>query len=229
MQNANPHELDNFNAMAQDWWNPSGPCKPLHQLNPLRLEYIQGHVSLQGKKVLDVGCGGGILSEAMARVGGIVTGLELASDVIGIARQHAQESGLSIDYIQTPVEDYAVSHPHSFDVVTCLEMLEHVPDPQAVVTAIAALLKPGGKVFFSTLNRHPMAFVQAIVGAEYVVGLLPKGTHAYAQFIKPSEMDVLVSQAGLSLKQIQGLTYNPLSQTFSLSKKAWVNYMVLCE
>jgi 2-polyprenyl-6-hydroxyphenyl methylase/3-demethylubiquinone-9 3-methyltransferase len=229
MQNANPHELDNFNAMAQDWWNPNGPCKPLHQLNPLRLEYIQQHAALKSKKVLDVGCGGGILSEAMARAGGIVTGLELASEVAEIARQHAQQSGLSIDYVQEPVEAYALSHPHAFDVITCMEMLEHVPDPQAVVTAIAGLLKPGGKVFFSTLNRHPMAFVQAIVGAEYIVGLLPKGTHSYAQFIKPSEMDVLISQAGLTLKQIQGLAYNPLSQTFSLSKKAWVNYMVLCE
>jgi 2-polyprenyl-6-hydroxyphenyl methylase / 3-demethylubiquinone-9 3-methyltransferase len=228
MSNANQHELDNFNAMAHEWWNPDGPCKPLHQLNPLRLDYIQQHAPLKNMKVLDVGCGGGILSEAMSRAGATVTGLELASEVIAVARSHATISGLKIDYVQEPVEAYALAHPHAFDIITCLEMLEHVPDPQAVVTAIASLLKPGGKVFFSTLNRHPMSFIQAIVGAEYVLGLLPKGTHSYGQFIKPSEMDALVSQAGLSLKHIQGVAYNPLTQVFSLSDKPWVNYIVVC-
>jgi 2-polyprenyl-6-hydroxyphenyl methylase/3-demethylubiquinone-9 3-methyltransferase len=226
MQNANQHELDNFNAMARDWWDLNGPCKPLHQLNPLRLDYIQQHAPLKGKKVLDVGCGGGILSEAMAKAGAQVTGLELASEVIQVAREHAQASGLNIDYVQCPVEDYP--HPHEFDVITCLEMLEHVPDPQAIVKAMAGLLKPGGKLILSTLNRHPMSFIQAIVGAEYVLKMLPKGTHSYAQFIKPSEMDALVSQAGLKLQHIQGLAYNPLSQCFSLSDKTWVNYLVVC-
>jgi 2-polyprenyl-6-hydroxyphenyl methylase/3-demethylubiquinone-9 3-methyltransferase len=229
MQNVNPHELDNFNAMAKDWWDPQGPCKPLHQLNPLRLAYIQQHSALQGKKVLDVGCGGGILSEALARAGAQVTGLELASEVIEVARAHAQASGLTVDYQQTPVEDYAAAHPQGFDLITCLEMLEHVPDPQSIVTAIARLLKPGGKVFFSTINRHPMAFIQAIVGAEYVLKVLPKGTHQYAQFLKPSEIDALLHATPLSIRHIQGVVYHPLTQSFSLSDKTWVNYMVVCD
>lgn len=227
MQNSSPHELDNFNAMAHAWWDLHGPCKPLHQLNPIRLDYIQQHVNLKDKKVLDVGCGGGILSEAMAKAGAQVTGLELASEVIKIAQEHAQSSGLSINYVQTPVEDYALLHPHAFDVITCLEMLEHVPDPQAVIKAIAHLLKPGGKAFFSTINRHPMAFIQAIVGAEYVLKLLPKGTHTYAQFIKPSELDDMLQMAGMSLKHIQGLTYQPLTQVFSLSQNTSVNYLLV--
>jgi 2-polyprenyl-6-hydroxyphenyl methylase/3-demethylubiquinone-9 3-methyltransferase len=227
MSNFTEEELNNFNAMAHDWWDLNGPCKPLHQLNPLRLDYIQSHAPLAGKKVLDVGCGGGILSEAMAKAGAQVTGLELASEVITVAQNHAQASGLAIEYVQTPVEDYALSHPHAFDVITCMEMLEHVPSPQAIVEAIASLLKPGGLAFFSTINRHPMSFIQAIVGAEYVLKILPKGTHRYAQFIKPSEMDAFMTQAGLHLKNIQGLAYNPLTQNFSYSGCTQVNYMVV--
>lgn len=229
MQNFSEHELNNFNAMAHQWWDINGPCKPLHQLNPLRLDYIQQHTSLKGLKVLDVGCGGGILSESLAKAGAEVTALELAKDVIQVARDHAEQSGLEINYIQEPVEQFALTHPHAFDVITCLEMLEHVPDTQAIVTAIASLLKPGGTAFFSTLNRTPMAFVQAIVGAEYILKLLPKGTHSYAQFIKPSEMDTLISSAGLSLKNIQGVVYNPLTQVFSLSSHTQVNYMVVAK
>lgn len=225
MQNFSQQELNNFNAMAQSWWDLQGPCKPLHQLNPLRLDYIQSHASLKGKSVLDVGCGGGILTEAMARAGAQVTGLELADDVIAVARAHAKEAELNIDYAQIPVEAYAHA---GFDVITCLEMLEHVPSPQAIVTAIAGLLKPGGVAFFSTINRHPMAFVQAIVGAEYVLKMLPAGTHSYAKFIKPSEMDEWVTQAGLSLKHIQGVAYNPITQGFTLSERTNVNYMVMC-
>lgn len=229
MQNSSQHELDNFNAMAHDWWDIHGPCKPLHQLNPLRLEYIQQHVPLKGKKVLDVGCGGGILSEAMAKAGATVTGLELASQVIEIARNHASASQLDIEYVQIPVEDYALAHPQAFDVITCLEMLEHVPDPQAIIQAMAKLLKPGGKIIVSTLNRHPMAFIQAIVGAEYVLRLLPRGTHSYAQFIKPSELDALLLNTPLKLKHIQGISYNPLTQIFSLTGQTWVNYLaVIC-
>jgi 2-polyprenyl-6-hydroxyphenyl methylase/3-demethylubiquinone-9 3-methyltransferase len=215
--------------MAQGWWDPQGPCKPLHQLNPLRLDVIQQHISLKGQKILDVGCGGGILTESLAKAGAQVIGLELAGEVIEVARAHALSSGLKIEYIQTPVEDYAQANPGQFDLITCLEMLEHVPDPQMIITAIANLLKPGGKAFFSTLNRKPMAFVQAIVGAEYVLKMLPKGTHSYAQFLKPSELDALLQNAALSLKFIQGLVYNPLSGCFSLSHNTDVNYLVLAQ
>lgn len=226
MKNVNQHELNTFNNMADQWWDMSGPCKPLHQLNPIRLQYICAHTSLQDQSVLDVGCGGGILSEAMAKSGAQVTGLELASQVIDIAKAHAEQSGLHIDYQNVLVEDYAQSHPGRFDVITCMEMLEHVPDPASILKACGTLLKPGGLLIVSTLNRHPMAFLQAIIGAEYVLGMLPKGTHTYSQFIKPSELDPLLRDAGLDICDIRGLSYNPLTQVFKLSENVTVNYLM---
>jgi 2-polyprenyl-6-hydroxyphenyl methylase/3-demethylubiquinone-9 3-methyltransferase len=226
MKNVDQHELDAFNAMAQSWWDPQGPCKPLHQLNPVRMHYIQSQTSLEGKFILDVGCGGGILSEAMAKAGGQVTGLELAPQVIDIARQHAEKSDLSIDYQSQLVEDYAQIHPGRFDVLTCMEMLEHVPDPASIIRACGQLLKPSGLLVLSTLNRHPMAFIQAIIGAEYVLKLLPKGTHTYGQFIRPSELDPLLREAGLEIQDIRGLSYNPLTQAFKLSNNISVNYLM---
>lgn len=227
MANSNPKELAQFNAMADDWWNPLGSSKPLHQMNPVRLAYIQQHAPLAGLRVLDVGCGGGILSEAMAQAGAQVTGLELAADVLNVARTHAEGQSLSIRYLLESVEAHAQAYAGQYDVITCLEMLEHVPDPNSVIHAIHALLKPTGKAFFSTLNRHPMAFLQAIVGAEYVMKILPKGTHSYRQFIKPSELDAALREAGLQTVHIQGVGYNPLTEQFSLTDRVWVNYLVM--
>lgn len=226
--NVHPHELQQFNQMAQDWWSPTGPCKPLHLMNPVRLAYIQQHASLAGKRVLDVGCGGGILSEAMAKAGASVTALELADEVIGVARRHATEQGLAIDYRLESVEAHATTHAGTYDVITCLEMLEHVPEPASIIQAIHTLLKPTGIAVFSTLNRHPMAFIQAIVGAEYVLNMLPKGTHSYRQFIKPSELDAVLKAAGLTTTHIQGIAYNPLTEQFSLTTRVNVNYMMVC-
>lgn len=227
MNNINPNELDKFNAMAQDWWNPQGACKPLHRLNPIRIKYLSDHVPIHGQALLDVGCGGGIFTEALARTGAHVTGLELASDVIEVARAHAVDSKLDIEYIQQDVESYASEHAGAFDVVSALEMLEHVPDPASVVQACSELVKPGGHVFFSTLNRHPMAFLQAIVGAEYLLNMVPKGTHSYGEFIKPSELEAMMSKAGLRLKHLSGLSYNPLNDRFTLSRRVWVNYFMI--
>ncbi|MFI4955738.1 MAG: bifunctional 2-polyprenyl-6-hydroxyphenol methylase/3-demethylubiquinol 3-O-methyltransferase UbiG [Gammaproteobacteria bacterium] len=224
--NSTPMELEQFNNMAHDWWDLHGPCKALHQMNPVRLAYIQQHAPLRGQKVLDVGCGGGILSEAMAKAGAEVTALELANEVIAVARAHAQSQGLKIDYQMEPVEAHAATHPGQYDVVTCLEMLEHVPEPASVIRAIHTLLKPDGIAFFSTLNRHPMAFIQAIVGAEYVLKLLPKGTHSYRHFIKPSELDAELQAAGLKTKHIQGMGYNPLTEQFYLKTDVSVNYLM---
>lgn len=226
IKNVNQHELNNFDLMAKAWWDPQGPCKPLHQLNPVRLAHIRSQTELKNKTVLDVGCGGGILAEALAQAGASVVGLEPASQVIDMARTHAQQTGLVIDYQNALVEDYAQNHPGRFDIITCMEMLEHVPDPGSVLTACAGLLKPSGLLIVSTLNRHPMAFIQAIIGAEYVLGLLPKGTHTYSQFIKPSEIDALLAPTGLQIHHIQGLNYNPFTQTFQLSSNVSVNYLM---
>lgn len=220
-----PAEIAKFDALANDWWNPLGAMKPLHQLNPLRLQVIQNQVPLQQQKVLDIGCGGGLLSEAMARRDALVTGIDLSEVLIKLARQHAQEQELTIDYHFIDSTAFSTSHPATFDVVTCMELLEHVPEPEQLVQECAALVKPGGVVFFATLNRNLQSFLKAIIGAEYLLRLLPKGTHRYAQFIRPSELTLWASRSGLVLKGFQGIAYNPLIDKFSFSKDISVNYM----
>jgi len=214
--NASQAELDKFGALASRWWDPNGPQRPLHELNPARLGYVRDRVSLAGANVLDVGCGAGLLSEAMAREGAQVTALDLAPELIDVAKLHLLESGLKVDYRLQSVEALAAEAPASFDAITCMEMLEHVPDPAAVVAACATLLKPGGRLFLSTLNRTPAAFAVAIVGAEYVARLLPRGTHDYSQFIKPSELAGWLRAAGLRPDDVSGLAYDPVR------RKAWV-------
>ncbi|RBL86313.1 bifunctional 3-demethylubiquinol 3-O-methyltransferase/2-polyprenyl-6-hydroxyphenol methylase [Streptomyces cavourensis] len=225
--NADQAELDKFGALASRWWDPESEFKPLHAINPLRLEWIQESVgSLGGKKVLDVGCGGGILSEAMARAGADVTGIDLADKSLKVARLHGLESGVKVDYRKVPVEQLAAEQAGQFDVVTCMEMLEHVPDPASIVRACSALTKPGGWVFFSTLNRNAKAFLFAIVGAEYVLRLLPRGTHTYDMFIKPSELAAAARGAGLEPVSMRGMEYNPITQIYSLTSDTSVNYLM---
>jgi 2-polyprenyl-6-hydroxyphenyl methylase/3-demethylubiquinone-9 3-methyltransferase len=225
--NADQAELDKFGALASRWWDPESEFKPLHAINPLRLEWIQESVgSLAGKKVLDVGCGGGILSEAMARAGADVTGIDLADKSLKIAKLHGLESGVKVEYRKVPVEQLAAEQPGQYDVVTCMEMLEHVPDPASIVRACAALTKPGGWVFFSTLNRNPTAFLFAIIGAEYVLRLLPRGTHTYDMFIKPSELAAAARGAGLEPVGMRGMEYNPITQIYSLTSDTSVNYLM---
>lgn len=225
--NADQAELDKFGALASRWWDPESEFKPLHAINPLRLEWIQESVgSLAGKKVLDVGCGGGILSEAMARSGAQVTGIDLADKSLKIAKLHGLESGVKVEYRKVPVEQLAAEQPGQYDVVTCMEMLEHVPDPASIVRACAALTKPGGWVFFSTLNRNPKSFLFAIIGAEYVLRLLPRGTHTYDMFIKPSELAAAARGAGLEPVGMRGMEYNPITQIYSLTSDTSVNYLM---
>lgn len=229
MINADPQELAKFSDLAHRWWDPDGEFRPLHQINPLRLEWIDRHARVGGKRVVDVGCGGGILAEAMARKGATVTGIDLAAKPLKVARLHALESGIDhLDYREIAVEALAEEAPGSVDVVTCMEMMEHVPDPGAVVTACAALLKPGGWAFFSTINRNPKAFLFAIVGAEHVLQLLPKGTHEYARFIRPSELAGWCRTAGLDWSETRGMEYNPFSRRYRLSADTSVNYLVAC-
>ena len=218
-------EVEKFNQMATTWWDPNGPMKPLHQLNPLRLQFIQSHVPLVGKNVLDVGCGAGILTESMAAVGAQATGIDVSSDALTIGKRHAASQDLKIDYQQITIEALAAQSPQSFDVITCMEMLEHVPDPASVIKACHDALKPQGTIFFSTLNRTAIAFIKAIVGAEYILRLLPRGTHEYAKFIKPSELDAWARDANLSLIDLQGMIYHPFSQTFELGKDVSTNYL----
>jgi 2-polyprenyl-6-hydroxyphenyl methylase/3-demethylubiquinone-9 3-methyltransferase len=218
-------ELDRFGALAHRWWDPDGPQKALHALNPPRLAYVAERVALHGARVLDVGCGGGLLSEALAQAGAQVTAIDLAPDLVKIARLHGLESGVKADYRVQSVEALAAEQPGAFDAVTCMEMLEHVPDPGAIVAACAALLKPGGRLFVSTLNRTPAAFALAIVGAEYIARLLPKGTHQYRDFIRPSELAAWLREAGLEPEDVSGLMYEPWRNAARLSARTDVNYL----
>ena len=224
--NADPAELEKFSALASRWWDPTSEFKPLHQINPLRLDWIDGLNPLHGKQVIDVGCGGGILAEAMARKGAQVTGIDLAEKSLKVAQLHGLESGVSVRYEQIATEDMAQREPGQFDVVTCMEMLEHVPEPESVVQACSALAKPGGWVVFSTLNRNPQSFLFAIVGAEYVLRLLPRGTHEYSKFIKPSELSRAARNAGLELVELIGMTYNPITKVYALGRDTDVNYLM---
>ena len=228
MNNFDPQEIEKFNAFAKTWWDPNGDMKPLHQLNPLRLQFITDQTELQNKKVLDIGCGGGILSESMAGLNANVTGIDLSDKALQVAKLHLLESGKQVNYRKIAVEDMAVECPGTFDIVTCLEMLEHVPNPDSVVAACARLVKPGGWVFFSTLNRNPKSYLFAVIGAEYVLNMLPRGTHDYAKFIKPSELAQSCRNAGLNVTDLIGMSYNPLSKVYSLGKDTDVNYMMAC-
>ena len=226
--NADPAELAKFNDLAHRWWDPQGEFRPLHEINPLRLEWIARHAELAAKRVLDVGCGGGILAEAMARRGALVTGIDLSEKALRVAALHLHESTLEVRYERVTAEDYAAAHPGAFDVVTCMELLEHVPDPAAMVAACARLVRPGGKVFFSTINRNPKSYLFAVIGAEYVLRLLPRGTHDYMKFIKPSELARFCRDAGLRTEELLGLTYNPISKRYRLERDCDVNYLLRC-
>lgn len=223
--NFRQEELDKFSALANRWWDPQGPQKPLHALNPARLGYVADRVPLRGTKVLDVGCGGGLLSEAMAKDGADVTAIDLAEDLVKVARLHGLESGVKVDYRVQAVEELAAEQPGAFDAATCMEMLEHVPDPGAILQACATLLKPGGRLFVSTLNRTPAAFALAIVGAEYIARLLPTGTHRYSEFIKPSELAAWLRAAGLELEDVSGLMYEPWRNAARIVSRTDVNYV----
>jgi 2-polyprenyl-6-hydroxyphenyl methylase/3-demethylubiquinone-9 3-methyltransferase len=226
MTNVDPLELAKFSELAHRWWDPSSEFRPLHEMNPVRLEWIDSLAPLAGKAVLDVGCGGGILAESMARKAARATGIDLAAKPLGVARLHALEVGVdNLEYLEIAAEDLAAQRPGSYDVVTCMEMLEHVPTPSSVVQACATLVRPGGWVFFSTLNRNPKSFLFSIVGAEYLLQLLPKGTHEYARFIRPSELARWCRDAGLTLEASRGMEYNPLTRRFSLSGDTSVNYL----
>jgi 2-polyprenyl-6-hydroxyphenyl methylase / 3-demethylubiquinone-9 3-methyltransferase len=224
-RNVDPKELAKFAALAQSWWDPVGPSKPLHELNPLRLRYVELAAGLSAARVLDVGCGGGILSEAMARSGARVLGIDLSQAVLDVAELHALEGKLTVEYQTIAAEELAAKAPGSFDLVTCMEMLEHVPDPAATLAALATLVKPGGNVIVSTLNRKPLAFAVAILGAEYVARILPRGTHEYLKFIRPSELARWGRAAGLELIDLTGITYNPLTRAFRLSPNTDINYL----
>ena len=226
-QNIDPAEIAKFEALASRWWDPNSEFKPLHDINPLRLNYIEQHCGgLAGKKVIDVGCGGGLLSEGMARRGAEVTGIDMGEAPLTVAKLHLYESQQTVDYQQSTAEAFADSYPEQYDVVTCLEMLEHVPDPSSVIAACAKLVKPGGQLFFSTINRNAKAYTFAIIGAEYLLKMLPKGTHEYQKFIKPSELQQYSLEAGLEFEDIIGLHFNPITQRYWLAPGVDVNYMV---
>ncbi len=225
--NVDPLELEKFNQLAHRWWDPTSEFKPLHEINPLRLDYIERLAGLKDKTVLDVGCGGGILSESMAVRGAKVTGIDLGEKPLKVARLHLLETGNQVEYRKIPVEELAREQPQHYDVVTCMEMLEHVPDPASIVQSCTRLVKPGGWVFFSTLNRNPKSYLFAIIGAEYVLNLLPRGTHDYAKFIKPSELARMARTAGLDLQETIGMTYNPVTKIYALGPNSSVNYIMV--
>ena len=224
--NADPLEIQKFSELAHRWWDPTSEFRPLHEINPLRLEWINARVPLAGKQVCDVGCGGGILAESIAKKGATVTGIDLSEKALKVADLHSLESGIKVRYELTSAEELAAREAGQYDVVTCMEMLEHVPDPAAIVQACAKLVKPGGHIFFSTLNRNPKSYLFAIIGAEYVLGLLPRGTHDYAKFITPAELSGFARTAGLEVEALKGMTYNPLTKIYSLNQDTSVNYLV---
>ena len=226
MSNVDAAEIAKFSELAHRWWDPNSEFRPLHEINPLRLKWIDQQVPLAGKRVLDVGCGGGILTEAMAGLGAEVTGIDLSDKALKVAKLHLYESGRSVDYQMAAAEDFAAQHAGEFDVVTCMEMLEHVPDPASVVAACSRLVKPGGWVFFSTLNRNPKSYLFAIIGAEYILNLLPRGTHDWAKFIQPAELARMAREAGLDTQQLIGMTYNPLTKIYKLEADTGVNYLL---
>ncbi len=229
LQNVDPGEIAKSEALASRWWDPESEFKPLHDIAPLRANWIDKHAAVAGKRVADIGCGGGLLSEALAQRGAEVTGIDMGEAPLSVARLHQLESGLQVNYRQMTAEQLAEEAPNSFDVVTCLEMLEHVPDPAAVIQACATLVKPGGQVFFSTLNRNPKSYLFAIIGAEYVMRMLPRGTHEYSKFIKPSEMGQWVREADLNVAELMGMTYNPLTKHYKLTPHdVQVNYLMRC-
>lgn len=224
--NVDSGEIAKFNALAERWWDPNSEFRPLHDINPLRLNYIDERLGLPGKRVIDIGCGDGLLSEGMARRGATVTGIDLGEAPLAVARLHADKSGVEVEYLQVLAEEIAEQRAGEYDAVTCLEMLEHVPDPASVIRACAKLVKPGGQVFFSTINRNPKAFLFAIVGAEYVLRLLPRGTHEYAKLIRPSELAGWSRDAGLDVRDTTGMTYNPVTQVYKLNRDVSVNYLM---
>ncbi len=225
-QNVDEAEIKKFSASAARWWDTQSEFKPLHQINPLRLDFIEQHTPLAGKLVLDVGCGGGILSEAMAQRGAHVTGIDMGDATLNVARLHALESQVNVAYQQTTAEDLAIASPHKWDIVTCMELLEHVPDPASIVQACSTLVKPNSTVYFSTINRNPKSFLLAIVGAEYLLNLLPQGTHQYEKFIRPSELNRWSEASGLKIEQLTGIHYNPIFQRYSLNMRPDVNYLM---
>ena len=226
--NVDQAEINKFEELASRWWDPNSEFKPLHDINPLRLDYIDARAPLAGKKVLDIGCGGGILAESMARLGATVTGIDMGEAPLEVAKLHKLESGVEVDYRQITAEAMADEAPASYDIVTCMEMLEHVPDPASVIEACSRLVKPGGAVFLSTINRNPKSYLLAIVGAEYILNMLPKGTHDYAKFIRPSELESWTRHANLQMKELTGMSYNPLSKHYSLGRDLDVNYLAYC-
>ncbi len=228
MSNADPVEIEKFSQLAHKWWDPQSEFKPLHEINPLRLNYIDRLAQLAGKRVLDVGCGGGILSESMAGLNANVTAIDLSDKALQVAKLHLLESGKQVSYRKIAVEDMAAECPDSFDIVTCMEMIEHVPDPDSVIASCAKLVKPGGWVFFSTLNRNPKSYLFAVIGAEYILNMLPRGTHDYAKFLKPSELAQSCRNANLNVTDLTGMSYNPFSKIYSLGQDTSVNYMVAC-